>query len=66
MDSADENDEIPNQPTEEFEQEVLELELEHDILTFMFSLKEYLEQKVLPIANLLDSTHLQDFIEFII
>lgn len=66
MDSEDEIDETLHQPTEEFQQEVVEIELEQDILTYIFYLKEYLEEKVLPIADLLDSTHIQDFIEFII
>ena len=48
------------------ELEVFNIELERDILNFIFYFKEYIKEKVLPVGDMLESFHIQDFLEFII
>jgi len=59
-------EEVDTKLTEEIKTEIEDIKFDQLILDFMYHLKDYINEKYLDIGDLLESSHLSDFIDFII
>jgi len=59
-------EEVDTKLKEKVEIEIEDIEFDQLILDFMYNLKDYINEKYLDIGDLLESSHLSDFLDFII
>ena len=59
-------EEVDTKLKEKVEIEIEDIEFDQLILDFMYNLKDYIKEKYLDIGDLLESSHLSDFLDFII